>query len=138
MDIDAIRNYCLGKAGNVQEGMPFGEDVLVFTIKGKIFLLTRLAVRPLSINLKCDPVKALELREQHESVQPGYHMNKKHWNTVILDGTIPTKEVFSMIDHSYDEVLKGVTKPKKKGPSGKTKKKSRRQQIPGRTKNNTD
>jgi len=116
MDIDAIRDYCLGKPGDVREGMPFGEDVLVFTVRKKIFLLMRLAVRPLSFNVKCDPSKAVELRETYGAVQPGYHMNKKYWNTVVLDGTIPTKEVFAMIDHSYDEVLKGTTssKPRKK------------------------
>src|SRR5512135_1846111 len=110
MDIDTIRDYCLSKPGHVREGMPFGEDVLVFTVGGKIFLLMRLSTRPLEFNLKCDPVKALELRERYESVRPGYHMNKKYWNTVVLDGTIPSKEVFSMIDHSFEEVLKGVKK----------------------------
>ncbi len=116
MDIDTIRDYCLKRPGNVREGMPFGEDVLVFTVQKKIFLLTRLSVRPLQFNVKCDPAKAIELREQYESVQPGYHMNKKYWNTVVLDGTIPAKEVFAMIDHSYDEVLKGVktVRPRKK------------------------
>ncbi len=113
MDIDIIRNYCLNKKANVTEDMPFGGDVLVFRVRGKIFVLTRLMARPLSINLKCDPAKAIELREQYESVLPGYHMNKKYWNTVILDGTVPVKEVFAMIDHSYDEVLKGSkNKPK--------------------------
>ncbi len=116
MDIDVIRDYCLSKPGKVREGMPFGEDVLVFTVRGKIFLLMRLSTRPLSFNLKCDPVKAIELREQYEAVQPGYHMNKKYWNTIVLDGTIPSKEIFAMIDHSFDEVLKGVknTKPRKR------------------------
>ncbi|HEY6952678.1 MAG TPA: MmcQ/YjbR family DNA-binding protein [Bacteroidota bacterium] len=110
MDIDIIRDYCLKKGNNVREDMPFGEDVLVFKVGGKIFLLTRLLARPLSINLKCDPAKALELREQYESVSPGYHMNKKYWNTVVLDGKIPAKEIFAMIDHSYDEVVKGLRK----------------------------
>ncbi len=112
MDIDAIREYCLNKPGKVREDMPFGDGVLVFRIEGKIFLLMRLETRPLSVNLKCDPAHALELREQYESVQPGYHMNKKHWNTVILDGKIPTKEVFAMIDHSYDQIAGGA---KRKG-----------------------
>ena len=79
---------------------------------GKIFLLTRLSTRPLEFNVKCDPAKALELRERYESVKPGYHMNKKYWNTVVLDGTIPSQEVFEMIDHSFEEVLKGVKKNK--------------------------
>ena len=110
MDIDSIRDYCLGKDGNVGEDMPFGEDTLVFRVDGKIFLLMRLMTRPLAINLKCDPQKAMELRERYESVLPGYHMNKKYWNTVVLDGRIPAKEIFAMIDHSYDEVVKGVKK----------------------------
>jgi predicted DNA-binding protein (MmcQ/YjbR family) len=107
LDIDAIRDYCLNKLAGVKEDMPFGEDVLVFRVRRKIFLLTRLLSRPLAINLKCDPARALELRERYESIQPGYHMNKKHWNTVLLDGTIPTKEIYGMIDHSYDLVCNG-------------------------------
>jgi predicted DNA-binding protein (MmcQ/YjbR family) len=110
MDIDAIRDYCLSKKGKIREDMPFGEDTLVFRIEGKIFVLMRLMSRPLAINLKCDPERAMELRERYESVLPGYHMNKKYWNTVILDGRIPSKEVLAMIDHSYDEVLKGLKK----------------------------
>jgi len=108
MDIDVIRDYCLSKPGKVREGMPFGEDVLVFTVRGKIFLLMRLSARPLSFNVKCDPVKAIDLRERYQAVLPGYHMNKKYWNTIVLDGTIPSKEIFGMIDHSFDEVLKGL------------------------------
>ena len=121
MDIDAIRDHCLRKPGDVREGMPFGEDVLVFYVGGRIFLLMRLSTRPLEFNVKCDPVKALELRERYESVKPGYHMNKKYWNTVVLDGTIPSKEIFSMIDQSFEEVLKGVkkTKPRQRPTPGK-------------------
>lgn len=110
MDIDAIRDYCLSKKGKVREDMPFGEDTLVFRVDGKIFLLMQLMSRPLAINLKCDPERAMELRERFESVLPGYHMNKKYWNTVVLDGRVPSKEVLAMIDHSYDEVLKGIKK----------------------------
>ncbi len=121
MDIDTIREYCLRKPGKVREDMPFGDGVLVFKIEGKIFLLMRLETRPLSINLKCDPVRALELRERYESVQPGYHMNKKHWNTVTLDGTIPIKEVFAMIDHSYEQVV-GDAKQSKPNKHHKKKK----------------
>lgn len=120
MDVDIIREYCLKKGKDVAEDMPFGEDTLVFRIRGKIFLLLRLMTRPLSINLKCDPARAMDLRERYESVQPGYHMNKKYWNTVVLDASIPTKEVFAMIDHSYDEVLKGA-RPKPRRKKTKTK-----------------
>ena len=117
MDIDAIRDYCLEKKGKIREDMPFGEDILVFRVHDKIFLLMRLTARPLTINLKCDPLKAMELRERYESVIPGYHMNKKYWNTIILDGSIPAKEVLAMIDHSYDEVVKGnKKKPAKRAP----------------------
>ena len=102
MNTERIREYCISKA-NVTEGFPFGEDTLVFKVNGKIFALVNLG-GDLSINLKCDPLLALELRERYSSVSPGYHMNKKHWNTVSLDGSIPEKEVLSWIDHSYDLV----------------------------------
>lgn len=99
MDIEILRDYCIAKK-DTTESFPFGEDTLVFKVKGKIFALANLDGDP-SINLKCDPDFALELRERHPAVTPGYHMNKKHWNTVILDGSVPDKEVFSWIDHSY-------------------------------------
>jgi predicted DNA-binding protein (MmcQ/YjbR family) len=104
MNIEIIREYCISKE-KVTEGFPFGEDTLVFKVKGKIFALVNLGT-DLSINLKCNPSIAIELREKYFSVSPGYHMNKKHWNTVYIDGSIPDKEVFSWIDHSYDLVLK--------------------------------
>jgi predicted DNA-binding protein (MmcQ/YjbR family) len=104
MDIVILREYCLSKK-NVTEGFPFGEETLVFKVKGKIFVLANLD-NNLSVNLKCDPSYALELREKYSSVIPGYHMNKKHWNTVLLDGSIPDKELFSWIDHSYNLVNK--------------------------------
>jgi predicted DNA-binding protein (MmcQ/YjbR family) len=100
MDIESLREYCIAKE-DVTESFPFGEDTLVFKRKGKIFALVNLD-SDLSINLKCDPALALELRERYSAVNPGYHMNKKHWNTIDLDGTIPDKEVFSWIDHSYN------------------------------------
>ncbi|MGD0583207.1 MAG: MmcQ/YjbR family DNA-binding protein [Bacteroidales bacterium] len=99
MNIEDIRAFCLSRPG-VTEGFPFGEDTLVFKVKGKIFVLANLD-GDLSLNLKCDPEFALELRERYSSVIPGYHMNKKHWNTVYIDGTIPDKEILSWIDHSY-------------------------------------
>ena len=100
MNIEIVREYCLSKK-DVTESFPFGEDTLVFKRSGKIFLLANLD-GDLSLNLKCDPSMAIELRERYSSVVPGYHMNKKHWNTIYLDGTVPDKEVFSWIDHSYD------------------------------------
>lgn len=104
MNIEILREYCISKK-NVTESFPFDEDTLVFKTKGRIFALVNLE-GDLSINLKCNPVLAVELRERHSSVMPGYHMNKKHWNTVYIDGSVPDKEIFSWIDHSYDLVLK--------------------------------
>jgi predicted DNA-binding protein (MmcQ/YjbR family) len=106
MDIEVLRAYVLQKPG-VTEGFPFGEDTLVFKVKEKIFLLTGLDSSPLQFNVKCDPDKAIELREEFpDSILPGYHMNKKHWNTVIIDGTVPQKLLKELIDHSYDLVSK--------------------------------
>jgi predicted DNA-binding protein (MmcQ/YjbR family) len=102
MDIESLRDYCIKKKG-VTESFPFGDDTLVFKAGEKIFALVNLE-GDMSVNLKCDPAYALELRERYSSVTPGYHMNKKHWNTIILDGTIPDKEIFSWIDHSYNLV----------------------------------
>jgi predicted DNA-binding protein (MmcQ/YjbR family) len=102
MDIETLRDYCIAKKG-ATESFPFGEDTLVFKVKDKIFALVGLD-GDLSINLKCDPALALELREKYDSVTPGYHMNKKHWNTVLLDGSVPDKEVLSWIDHSFNLV----------------------------------
>jgi len=103
MNIEVLRDYCISKK-NVTESFPFGDDTLVFKVAGKIFALANLE-GDLSINLKCDPARAIELRERYSSVIPGYHMNKKHWNTIYLDGSLPDKEVFSWVDHSYDLVL---------------------------------
>ena len=102
MNIESLREYCISKK-NVTESFPFGDDTLVFKTDGKIFALLNLEGN-LSINLKCEPAFAIELRERHPSVTPGYHMNKKHWNTVNLDGSVPDKEIFSWIDHSYERV----------------------------------
>ena len=100
MDIETLRKYCISKKG-ATESFPFGEDTLVFKTGEKIFALVNLDGN-LSINLKCDPSLAIDLRERYSSVTPGYHMNKKHWNTVLLDGTARDKDVFSWIDHSYN------------------------------------
>ena len=106
MNIEILREYCLSKK-DVTESLPFGDDTLVFKRKEKIFVLANLD-GDLTINLKCDPALALELRERYSSVIPGYHMNKKHWNTVHADGTIPDKEIFEWIDHSYNLVYPSV------------------------------
>src|SRR5665647_2361943 len=99
MNIESLREYCVSKK-SVTESFPFDEETLVFKASGKIFALVSLEGE-LSINLKCDPAIAIELRERYPAVTPGYHMNKKHWNTVIADGSVPDKEIFSWIDHSY-------------------------------------
>lgn len=104
MNIEILREYCISKEGS-EETFPFGEDTLVFKKDGKIFALANLDGDP-TVNLKCDPAYALELRERYPCVIPGYHMNKKHWNTVILDGSVPDKEILSWIDHSFELVKK--------------------------------
>lgn len=104
MDIESIREFCLTKPGTT-EGFPFDEVTLVFKVGGKIFCLMSLEKNPGRINLKCDPEEAISLRETHPSIIPGYHMNKKNWNTVILDGSIEESLVRQMIDNSYDLVF---------------------------------
>jgi predicted DNA-binding protein (MmcQ/YjbR family) len=104
MNIERLRDYCLNKPGT-DEGFPFGPNTLVFKIKGKIYLLASLESIPLQFNVKCDPEKAVVLRDEYpNSVFPGYHMNKKHWNTIVCTGEIPLRELFNMIDESYDLV----------------------------------
>ncbi len=109
MDIEQIRNYCLGKKG-VTESFPFDEVTLVFKVMGKMFALTGLEHIPPSVNLKCDPERAIDLRASYPAVQAGYHMNKKHWNTVTMDGSLNDALVEELIDHSYDLVVKGLKK----------------------------
>ena len=106
MNIEIIREYCLSKK-DATECFPFGDDTLVFKRSGKIFLLANLDGE-LSLNLKCDPALALELRERYSSVVPGYHMNKKHWNTVMIDGSVPDAVVLKWIDHSYNLIKSKV------------------------------
>jgi predicted DNA-binding protein (MmcQ/YjbR family) len=105
MDLAKFREYCLAKSG-ATESTPFGPDVLVFKVGGKIFALASLDEIPARVNLKCDPDLALELRDRYEQVRPGYHMNKKHWNTVEIEARVPEFEIRKMIDHSYDLVAK--------------------------------
>jgi predicted DNA-binding protein (MmcQ/YjbR family) len=108
MDLQYLREYCLRKHG-VSEELPFDDTILVFKVANKIFLLTNLDLFEF-INVKCDPELAVELREQYESVIPGYHMNKKHWNTVRMDAGLPAKLILQWVDHSYDMVVKGLSK----------------------------
>jgi predicted DNA-binding protein (MmcQ/YjbR family) len=111
MNIETIRAYCLEKE-DAEESFPFGEETLVFKVCGKIFLLLSLDAMPTQFNVKCDPDEALELREQYDCIVPGYHMNKKHWNTVIVDGSLSASLIKSLIDASYD-----LIKPKAKKKS---------------------
>ncbi|WP_426669936.1 MmcQ/YjbR family DNA-binding protein [Mucilaginibacter sp. McL0603] len=108
MNIEEIRDYCLAKSG-VTEGLPFGGDTLVFKVGEKLFLLISISDST-NFNVKCDPEWAVELREQHPEIKPGYHMNKKHWNTVSTDGNLTHRQLCEMIDHSYDLVLKSLPK----------------------------
>lgn len=113
MNIETLREYCLSKAG-AEETLPFGPDTLVYKVGGKAFLLTGLDSEELRFNVKCDPDKALELREEFPCVLPGWHMNKKHWNTIVVDGSVSVKQLKEWIDHSYNLVAGGQLKIKKK------------------------
>ncbi len=110
MNIETLRNYCLAKPC-VSESFPFGEDTLVFKIAEKIFLLTSLS-QPNRFNVKCDPEIAVILREEHSEIIPGYHMNKRHWNTVYLDGSLSEQLIRQQIDQSYHLVFKSLPKSK--------------------------
>ncbi len=106
---EKLCEYLLGKPGAWQD-MPFGPDALVFKVLKKMFALVAWQSEPLTISLKADPVDALILRKQYKAVTPDYHMNKKHWNTVTLDGSLPDDEVYRMIDESYSLVVEGMTR----------------------------
>lgn len=109
MHLDALRTYCLAKPG-AAEDLPFGPDALVFKVGGKMFALASLDALPPSVNLKCDPERAVDLRERYADVQPGYHMNKRHWNTVGLQGDVPAGVIRQLVDHSHDLVVSGLTR----------------------------
>jgi predicted DNA-binding protein (MmcQ/YjbR family) len=120
MNLEQVIDYALAKP-ETEESLPFGPDVLVVKARGKIFILIPLDSHPLQFNLKCDPERALELREEHAAIVPGYHMNKKHWNTLIMDGSLPATLVKELIDHSYDLVRgrMGATGRKDRNPDRK-------------------
>ncbi|GAB2771573.1 MmcQ/YjbR family DNA-binding protein [Rhabdobacter roseus] len=109
MNIETLRDYCLSLTA-VEEYVPFGNDTLAFRVKDKIFLLTTLNLEVLRFNVKCEPEKAEELREQYPSVKPGYHMNKKHWNTVIVDGSVPDTLLHEWIRDSYELIVAALPK----------------------------
>lgn len=109
MTLETFHSYCMAKPG-VEETFPFNESTLVFKVMGKMFALCGLDREAFEINLKCDPDWGVELREQYPDIQPGYHMSKIHWNTVLVEGDVPEKLLLQLIDHSYDLVVKGLTK----------------------------
>jgi len=112
MHVEAFREYCLSKPGTT-ESFPFDEHTLVFKVLNKMFALTGLQRTPFAINLKCDPERAIQLREEYEEIQPGYHMNKKLWNTVDCEGEVSDILLYELIDHSYDLVVKSLPKSKR-------------------------
>ena len=112
MNIEELRDYCISKQ-YVDESFPFNEETLVFKVMGKVFLLTDIESNPLQFNVKCDPELAIQLREKYSCVIPGYHMNKKHWNTIIFDGSMPQAEIKKWIDHSYELVYASLPKKSK-------------------------
>jgi predicted DNA-binding protein (MmcQ/YjbR family) len=109
MDRDAVLSLCLAQPGAVED-YPFGDDVAVFKVAGKMFALVALREDVGRVTLKCDPTHALELRARWAAVSPGYHTNKRHWNTVTLDDTVPASDLAEMITHSYDEVVAKLTR----------------------------
>lgn len=113
MDIETLREYCLSKAGTT-ESFPFDEHTLVFKVMNKMYSLVGLERLPPSVNLKCDPERAIQLREEYDgAIIPGYHMSKKHWNTVYLE-EVSDKLIIELVDHSYDLIVSKLTKKDKK------------------------
>ena len=113
MDLDTLIAYISPKIG-VEETFPFDEKTLVWKVMGKMFALSNITEEVLRVNLKCDPERSIELREEYPEIIPGYHMNKKHWNTVIIgEGGLEQSLILGLIDHSYELVVKSLTKAKK-------------------------
>jgi predicted DNA-binding protein (MmcQ/YjbR family) len=104
MDFDSLKKYLFEKPGSKLD-LPFGPDTLVFKVMGKMFTLISWQSDPLKISVKCNPEEAIVLREKYAAVQPGYHMSKTHWNTIIIDGSIPDEEIYAMIDESFRLVV---------------------------------
>lgn len=119
--LDDLRDYCSSKPGAIED-FPFDAVTLVIKVRGKIFALMATDQSPdsPSINLKCEPALAEMLRETYPAIVPGYHMNKRHWNTVTVDGSIPEPEILEMIDHSYEQVVKSLPKKDREGLIGGT------------------
>ena len=109
MDGKELSAYCLSKKG-AAEDFPFGPDVLVMKVASNMFALISMRGNKLTLSLKCDPFLAEDLRQQHPAITAGYHLNKKHWNTISVDGTISDHDIFWMVDHSYEIVLKSLNR----------------------------
>ncbi len=113
MDIEAFREYCLSKKGTTED-LPFGPDTLVYKVMSKLYALTSLNEAEFRCNLKCEPTYAEELRAEYPDIIPGWHMNKRHWNTVYFERDIDDSLLKKLIDHSYDQVVMKLTKEEKK------------------------
>jgi len=109
MNTETLRLYCISKPG-ATESFPFDESTLVFKVGGKIFALLDIDSQPTTVNLKCEPERAVQLREEHAAVVPGFHMNKRHWNTVTLGSSLRSSDLHDWIDHSYELVVKSLSK----------------------------
>ncbi len=109
MNIESFREYCLAKPG-VEETFPFGEETLVFKVMGKMFAATGLDSAGFTVNLKCDPDRIPDLRDRYPEIRPGYHMNKKHWNTIDFEGELEEPLLRELIDHSYELVVAKLPK----------------------------
>ena len=112
MTARALRKLCLGFAGAVEE-FPFSPETSVFKVEGKIFAISALGRRPLDVSLKCEPGLAEQLRASHEAIRPGYHLNKRHWNTVVLDGSLTDAMVRDLVEDSYDLVVSAMSRVKR-------------------------
>jgi predicted DNA-binding protein (MmcQ/YjbR family) len=115
MDLADVIDLCLSLPG-AEETQPFGPEALVYKVGRKLFAITVPEDHPARINLKCDPERSLELRDQYQAIKPGWHMNKKHWNTLVLDGSVPPKLIRELVHHSYDLVVASL--PAKSRPKG--------------------
>ncbi|MCA0452840.1 MAG: MmcQ/YjbR family DNA-binding protein [Chloroflexi bacterium] len=109
MDVETLKDYALSKPSTTSD-FPFDEETLVIRVMGKIFALMSLNDSPSRVNLKCDPVWAEVLRQSYAAITAGYHMNKRHWNTILFDDTVPDDEILEMVDHAYEQVVKGLPK----------------------------
>jgi predicted DNA-binding protein (MmcQ/YjbR family) len=109
MTFDDLRAYCLSKPATT-ESLPFDETTLVFKVAGKMFALSDIESRPVRVSLKCDPERAVELREMYPAIEAAFHMNKRHWNTMTADGSLRDSFIRELIDHSYDLVVAGLPK----------------------------